>query len=208
MSIVDRYRMYREANKKLNHKIMESCVERDVLFESARLLGIARGDALFFDSMDETSVLMDFALNEYKVKGRNAVHAYRQSIGGNELELEILDALLSSQTSLFRVVSVSVPESCLLLNDVMGGRKHIALTDIALSETAAAGVLLFIRLVPFESFNMTSGISFAFPGGLEGYLLRRYKKLAKRVESSDDSIRRFVAFLGLSRTDGMAVRYE
>ncbi|OIP27669.1 MAG: hypothetical protein CO103_04315 [Chloroflexi bacterium CG_4_9_14_3_um_filter_45_9] len=72
-NFVERYKMHRKANKELNHKIMESCLERDAMMESAKLLGIARGNTLIFDSMDETNVFMDFAVNEYKVEGKNAI---------------------------------------------------------------------------------------------------------------------------------------
>ena len=57
-------------------------------------------------------------------------------------------------------------------------------------------------------FNMTSGISFAFPSDLEGYLIRKYKKLTKKVESDSESVKRFVSFFMLSKTDGLEVKYE
>jgi len=208
MSLVDRYRMYREANRKLNHKVMKACLGRDVVMKSANLLGIAEGDALLFDSMDETDVLMDFALNDYRVDSRNAFRNYRQNYGGNELELDILDALLSSYTSLFKVTSVSRAQKLVFLNDILNNRKRIKLIDIALSETATLGMLLFIRLISFGDFNMTSGVSFAFPSDLEGYLVRKYMKLSKKIESDNESVRRFVSFFKLSKTDGLEVKYE
>lgn len=208
MDRVQRYKMYRKANKDLNHKIMESCLERDVMMKSAKLLGIARGDTLMFDSMDETNVLMDFALNEYKVKGKNAIEIYRETANYNEVEMDILNALLSSYTSLFEVISISRAENSLLLNDVMNRRENIRLTDIALSESAVPGLLLFVRLVPFTDFNMTSGISFAFDPDLKGYLLRRHRKLGKKIEVEDDSTKRFISFFKLSKTDGLEVKYE
>ncbi|MBU4492672.1 MAG: hypothetical protein KKD69_09455 [Euryarchaeota archaeon] len=55
---------------------------------------------------------------------------------------------------------------------------------------------------------MTSGVAFAFPGELEEYLLRRYKKLSKKVKSDSDSIKRFVSFFRLNKTDGIEVIYE
>jgi len=208
MSLVDRYRMYREANRKLNHKVMNACLERDVFMSAANLLGIAEGNTVFFDKMDETDVVMDFALNDYSVEGRNAVQIYRQRYGGDELELDILDALLSSYTSLFKVTSVSRREKLVFFEDIINRRGHIGLIDIALSKTATVGMLLFFRLLSFSDFNMTSGVSFAFPGELERYLLRKYKKLSKKVEADSESIKRFVSFFWLSKTDGLKMRYE
>jgi hypothetical protein len=138
MTLIEKYGTYRQISMELNPKIMDTCLDHDVLMKSARLLGIVHSGTLIFDSEDETNVLMDFALNEYRV---------------NRL-------------------------------------------------------LLFIRLVPFKDFNMTSGVSFVFPEDLKENLLRRYKKLSKKVESDSDSIKRFVSFFRLNKIGGMEVRYE
>jgi len=212
MTLIEKYKTYRKIGKELNHKIMDSCLDRNVLMRSARLLGIVHGGTLIFDSEDETSVLMDFALNEYRVNNKNIIEIYREKIGWqNEIEKDILDALLLSYTSLFKVTSISEAENTSVLRDILNKRDDIKLIDIASSKTAAPGLLLFIRLVPFEDFNMTSGISFVFPGDLEEYLLRRYKELGKNVKSDSadsDSIKRFVSFFKLNKTDGIEVRYE
>lgn len=209
MTIIEKYKTYRKTGMKLNHKIMNTCLDRDVLMRSARLLGIARGNTLIFDSEDETSVLMDFALNEYRVNNKNTIEIYRERVGWqNEIEKDILDALLSSYTSLFKITSISEAENTLFLNDILNKKDNIKLIDIAFSKTAIPGLLLFIRLVPFKDFNMTSGISFVFPGDLEKYLLRRYRKLSKKVKTDSESIKRFISFFRLSKTDGIEVRYE
>jgi hypothetical protein len=209
MTIQEKYKLFRKASKELNHKIMKKSLDRDVLMKSARLLGIAHGDILVFDSEDETSVLMDFALNDYPLGNKNTVEIYREKIGWqNEVEKEILDALLSSYTSLFNVVSILEAENALYLKDLLNKKDNIKLIDISFSKTAIPGLLLFIRLVPFKDFCATSGISFVFPGSLEMYLLRRYKKLIKKIISDSDSVKRFVSFFKLNKIDGMEVRYE
>ena len=209
MTIIEKYKTYRKIGMELNHKMIDTCLDHDVLMESARLLGIARGDTLRFDSEDEMNVLMDFALNEYRVNNKNTIKIYLEKMGWqNEIEKDILDALLSSYTSLFKVTSISKAENTLFLNDILNKKDNIKLIDIALSKTAIPGLLLFIRLLPFRDFNMTSGMCFVFSGDLEGYLLRRYKKLRKKVKSDSDSIKRFISFFRLSKTDGIEVRYE
>jgi len=55
---------------------------------------------------------------------------------------------------------------------------------------------------------MTSGISFVFAPNLKEYLLRKHKKLGKKVEVEDDSMKRFISFFKLSKTDGLEVKYE
>jgi len=209
MTIIEKYKTYRKIGMELNHKIMDTCLDRDVFMKSARLLGIVRGDTLIFDSEGEMDVLMDFALNEYRVNNKNAIEIYREKIGWqNEIEKDILDALLSSYTSLFKIISVSEAENTLLLNDILNKKDNIKLIDIAFSKSAIPGLLLCTILVSFKDFNMTSGVSFAFPGDLEWYLLRRYKKLSNKVKSDSDSIKRFVSFFRLNKINGIEVRYE
>lgn len=152
---------------------------------------------------------MDFFLNEYQVGTKNYVEIYKEKVGGqNEIEKEILDALLSSYTSLFKILSTSQAENTLLLNDILNNKSDIKLTDINFSKTATPGFLLFTRLVPFKDFNATSGVSFAFPGDLEEKILRKYKKLREKVKSDSHSIKRYVSFFKLSRTEGLEVGYE
>jgi len=208
MSIVDRYKMYRKASRKLNEKIIEACLERDVFMRSANLLGIGMGSSVSLRNTYETDVVMDFTINECTVNGRNAIQIYRESYDGDELELDIMDALLSSYTSLFRVASVSQREKLIFVDDIINRRGRIGLIDIGLSKTTAVGMLLFLRLLSFSDFNMTSGVPFVFPCELESYLLREYRKLSKKVESDTDSIKRFVSFFWLSRTHGLEMRYE
>jgi hypothetical protein len=66
-TLIRKYQTYRKIGRELNHKIIKACLDRDVVMKSARLLGITQGDTLIFDTEDEISVLMDFALNEYQV---------------------------------------------------------------------------------------------------------------------------------------------
>ena len=75
---------------------MNACLEHDAFMRAANLLCIAEGNTVFFDSMDETDVVMDFALNDNRVEGKNGIQIYREKYSGDELELDILDALLSS----------------------------------------------------------------------------------------------------------------
>jgi hypothetical protein len=208
MTLIEKYKTYRNVGMELNHKIIDSSLDHDLLKKSAKLLGIIHEGTIVFDSEDEVSVLMDFTLNEYKVNNKNTIEIYREKIGWqNEIEKDILDALLSSYTSLFKVTSISENENTLRLHDVLNKKDNIKLIDIGFSKSSVPGLLLFIRLVQFEDFNMTSGISFVFNGDLEKYLLRRYKNLSKKVKADSDSIKRFVSFFKLNKTDGMEVMY-
>jgi hypothetical protein len=207
-NVIEKYKEYRKVSKELNHKIMDKCLDPDVFKKSARLLGAARGDILVLDTEDEMNILMDFALREYRANKKTTVEIYQEKIGGeNEIEKEILDAFISSYTSLFKIISISKTEKSLTLEDRLNQKENIKIIDRTLSKSAEPGVLVFIRIVPFKDFNMSAGILFAFYGELEKDILKKYKMLSKKLNSNSKSVRRFVAFYKLSKTDGIGVRY-
>lgn len=209
MTSIKKYKKYRRVGMNLNNKMMKTCLSRETILKSAKLLGIARGDVFVFDTEDEASVLMDFALNDCTVNNRNAVQQYRDTIGWeNDIEKEILDARLSSYTSLFKATLISKSEHITYLDDLLNNKKDIPLTDIGFSTTGAVGVLLFTRLIFLKEFNTTSGVPFIFPGYLEQYLLKRYKILEKKVKSDNESVKRFVTFFKLYKQKGIEVQYK
>jgi len=209
MDLVEKYKQYRKIGMKLNHKIMDKCLDRDTLKKSAQLLGIIKDGVFVFQSDDETNVLMDFALNDYRFINKNAIERYRKKFGwDNEIERDIFDALSASYTSLFKVTSISRAENILTLNDLLNKRENIEIIDIAFSNTLESrGVLVFTRLLSFKDFNMTSGVSFVFQPYIENHLIRQYKMKSKKVKSENEAIKRFVAFYHLYQSYGIPVSY-
>ena len=85
---------------------------------------------------------------------------------------------------------------------------EIRVTDVNLSETAEPGLLLFFRLLQYEEFNTTSGISFPFPPDENDRLLGEYADRADTVDAKPESLRRFVAFFDLYREYGIRIHYR
>ena len=68
MSIIEKYEKIRDAGRTLIYSMLDACVTKEMLQNTAKLLGITvQGDEFVFDSEEETSVLMDFVLLDYKV---------------------------------------------------------------------------------------------------------------------------------------------
>jgi len=203
MSIIEKYMKMREAGKALVHKMMDASVSKDMLNHSAKLLGIRmQGDTLLFDSEEETSYLMNFVLFDYKVNGKNAVQTYRETHRNQDkIENGIIDSMLSSYTSLFEVTSIRGFTAG--LKDLFRtAYEPIKLVDIAFSVTATPGTLTFIRLVPIGDCYMTSGVSFIFRKELKQYLLRRYRKISRKIETGDEDLKRYISFFKLNKECG------
>ena len=207
--IVKKYKTYRKVGMNLNHKMMDKCLDRDTLDKSAKLLGIVQKGKFVFDNEDETSVLMDFALNDYQFVNKTVVERYNEKYGWkNTIEKNIFNALSNSYTSLFRITSISRSNNTLILNDILNKKDNIKLIDIAFSNTIThSNYLLFTRILPFKDFNMTSGVSFLFPSNIENYLIKQYKKKNNKIKSNNEDIRRFVTFYKLHKKHGIDVSY-
>jgi hypothetical protein len=215
MSRVEQYKEYREVGKRLNGRMMESCLDDGALSESAELLGIVGGektagdDVLVFEGEEDMDVLYEFALHEYRQNEKTAVELFRErELWESEMEKEFLDTVIRSSTSLFRVTSVDRSESLLVLEDLLNDEAGIEMIDLGFSGTADSGALMFCRRVPFEEFSMTSGVAFPFPGDLENHLLTVYERVSDRVVSRPEAVTRFVSFYKLHGKYGIQVRYE
>jgi hypothetical protein len=208
MDRTEEYEEHREVGRELNSKLMDSYLNHDILMESARLLGIVgEDDTLVFDTDEEMSIMMDFALNDYQQQGRTAVEvAWENQDWENEMEKDHLEGLLRSYTSLFKVTAVNSSENIIEIMDVLN-KKSTKFIDIGFSKTATQGLLVFFRLVPYENFNATSGVSFAYRGDIEDHLQTVYRGVKKNIESRPEPVKRYVAFYKLYKKYGANTRY-
>ena len=209
---VTKYQQYREIGKALNHKIIDRFVDRVIILSSGKYLGLVsrcKRNTLIFDNESESDALMDFAINEYNIDEKNAAQLYKENAELNDIESEILDALVKSYTSLFIITDVKERDNKLILADLLNKNNDpIEIIDIGLSLTAPVGLLMFLRVVPFADFNITGGFGFGFNGDLGDFLLREYKLRAKNVKSPSESIKRYVALFKLHRLYGIEAEYR
>ena len=186
----------------INSKLMKY-VSKDMMNNAVKLLGIRmQGNTILFDSEEETSYLMNFLLFDYKVNGKNTVQIHQESHGANtETENEVINSMRSSYSSLFEVTSTR--GFTVRLRDLfVTSDKPIKLIDVAFSMTASPGTVLFVRLIPVDDCYMTSGVSFIFRKEIKQYLLRRYRKISKKIETSDQDMKRYISFFKLNKECG------
>lgn len=207
------YRRYRQDGMALNHKIIDVSLDESAITHASRALGMmGRNRTLILDDESEFSVLMDYAVYEYRSQGKNAVERYREEIGGeNPVECKLLDAMVVSSISLFKVLSVSKRTHTVHLHDLVNEERTVTLIDIHFSQSVKPDWLLFIRPVTFENWSMTSGMALLFPGDMEDELIERWHRPQRRRKGrarGSDQARRYEAIFKLSRRRGVRVRYE
>ena len=201
-SLINEYRRYRNIATALNHKIINVALDKATIDRAGKWLGITKRGVLVFDSEDETSVLMDYALYEVRKQGKSVVQRYQEQGGEHDqVEQELLAAMVAAKAGLFRVESTSRQSYTVTLSDATDGRSVI-LTDSGFSRTLTAGPMVFFRPVQLSLFTMTSGIAFVFPGEMEHELRDLYRKWHDL-----DSSERYARFFKLNKNRGLATEY-
>lgn len=153
-----RYRRLREVGLVVNN-ILVKRLNKDILGEGGRNLGILKKGVLVFDSEDETSVLMDYCIHDVRRQGRNVVEQYltEAPFPPESDEMAFLRAKKDAYYSLFLVEEVEPGVGVLLRDALRGGTKFIM--DIGFSRSAAPGVVLAARIMSTENISMTTGAS-------------------------------------------------
>lgn len=207
MSSIDKYVKMRETGTNFVYKELMPFVSKDMMVHSAKLLGIRMQDnKIFFDNEEETSYLMNFLIYDYKVDGKNTVQTFQESRSiKTKTENELVNSMLLSYSSLFEVISIR--GFTVSLKDLFRTiDKPVKLIDIAFSVTASPGILIFVRLIPIGGSFMTSGVSFIFRKENKQYLLQRYRKISKKIDVSDNDMKRYIAFFKFNKECGEEAR--
>jgi hypothetical protein len=152
----EQYSRVRAAGKRLNMHL-PSLVPSEGLRFSAEHLGILRGDIFVFGSEDETAVLIDHAIYNYRQDGLTVIQRYARENPprpGTDEETW-LQAALRAYHSIFLVVGV-VKDFGLQTRDVFSG-EEVLVADINSSRCADVGFSFASRMLPLENFSFTGG---------------------------------------------------
>jgi hypothetical protein len=74
-AIVELYQRRRPIRLRLNDALTRR-LSKDEIQRGANQLGMLRGDVIYFDDEDQTSVLMDYCIYDVRRNGRNAIERY------------------------------------------------------------------------------------------------------------------------------------
>ena len=207
--MIEIYKEYREKQVKLHSKILKSEVSRERLLKAASTIGILKKNQVVMEKEEEGDLFFDFNVYERIEDNKNAVEIYIENNAvEDKIELELLEAMKNTNTSLYKIKSIDKEKNTLCLEDMLNGGEDISIIDIGLSESASCDILLFLRIIKLQKFNFTSGVAMVFLGNHLEYLLRRSKKFAKKFKMEDESIKKFISYFNLNRTDGIEIIFE
>jgi hypothetical protein len=172
---MDRYRRMREVRFRLNNLLVKT-VSKKTLEECGRVLGFIRKGTLFFESEDETSVLMDYCLYYPQPDGRNLIAKYLEESPpppGSD-EMAALQELTRAYYSLFQVLGVERGAGVDVRDLLRGGTGFIA--DVGFGDTARRHMMLATRIIPTADFLMTGGAALPVDASAAERISRELKR--------------------------------
>lgn len=160
-ALLSRYKHLRQLGLDLNNRLVAT-LSKDVLHEGGRRLGILRKNVLVFDSMDQTSVLMDYCIHDVRRGGKNAIERFLEESPppADSAELMLLQALRDARYALLLVEE---------REQGVGARVHdmlrdetLFLHDIGFGSSCVPGMLLASRIMCVDDMWMTTGAALPF----------------------------------------------
>ncbi len=204
------YKAIRAASQSWFKKIMLHPVARRFdPVKAAKRVGIpVQNGAVIFDEENDSAVLMDYLLIDYRPDGKSLVESCVFPADElTPLEIEWHEAVLTSRTSLFEVAGVHEHEPKILLRDRLKKEApDLWLIDLGLSESCRkmGKCLIFTRVNSLRGLHMTGGFSFIFDLMDEFALTDGYRREMWSVAASLQERRRTAYFLRWNRNSGIA----
>ena len=211
MVSIEQYRQYRQVQVELHTKILNDYVHETEFKQAAEILGILNEqNRVVIESEADKDALYDFNIYEKIRDGKSTLSLFEENYSlKNQLEHELLKAMLQSEASLYEVTYIDKKERMLILNDILRGlNKPFKLIDLSLSDSIKHNALIYTRSLHLEEFSITSGLGFIFSANHKNYILNRSRKMLKKMKTGDTSTNRFIVFFLLNRSDGLPILFE
>jgi hypothetical protein len=174
----------REVRLRLNNLIVKTIPKR-TLEECGRLLGFLQKGMMFFETEEETSVLMDYCIFYPGSDGRNLVAKYLEKMPppSDSDEMVALQEMTHAHYSLFQVndvergVGVSV-------KDLLRGETGF-IVDVGFGNTAQRHMIIATRIIPLEGFLMTGGAGLPVGASAAEQISKELKRTGYNPETFD-----------------------
>jgi hypothetical protein len=192
--ILTRYRGLREISKRHQTEAIRF-VPQSALLDQARRIGLAIGQTLVAESMDELTLAFDLALYTAPPGRSRGIERYARSVAvptGSD-DAEVLQAMCQARFSVWQVERRHETAG-LIVRDLMR-EDSLWLVDEGLEQTAPEGMSVAMRVITLETFAMTCGVIVPIDGML---LDEVFEEVLGRLRGEADAIandRRFATAL-------------
>lgn len=158
--LVPTYLRTRKLAMNLSHKLVAT-LDKDIMDEGGRSLGILEKGKLVLGSEDELMVVMDYCIYNVYRGGRNAVERMlANSPPSGPDELALLRAQMEAYYSIFQVIDVEAGVG-VTMRDLLR-KDTIFIIDVGLGTSAKPGYGLAGRVIPQPGYFMSGGALLPF----------------------------------------------
>lgn len=161
-ALIEQYRKLRKLGRELNLDLVRQ-LPPPAVPECGKKLGIYKAGTLILNQDDELALVFDYALHHYRRAGKNVIERTLENSPPKQdsPEMDYLQSLLSARFSVFRIEDI-LPHRGARLRDLITG-DPVDLTDLGLSSTGQAGILLTGRLLTIGEITLSSGTLIPVP---------------------------------------------
>jgi hypothetical protein len=188
--VLARYRHLREIGKRHHSNVMDF-LSPDAILHHARRLGLATGDTLLLDSMDELTLAVDLAIHTAPVGRSRAIDRYARSarFAHGSDEALVLEAMCNAR---FAVVLVQRRHHVagLVVTDVFR-ETEFWLVDEGLEMSLPDGSAFATRYFTPDGFAMTAGVGMPVDRALLTSVVESVPQLLRKSQTEAIGDRRF-----------------
>ena len=188
--VLARYRHLREITRRHHAKVLDF-VSRDTLMQHARRLGLAHGNTLILDSMDDLTLCYDLAIYTALAERSRAIDRYARSVQlaqGSD-EALMLEAMRNARFALI-AVERRHEAAGLIVTDLLRNAQ-LWLVDEGLEMSLPAGSGYATRYYMTDSFAMTAGVGMPVDSDLIKHVLESAPPLRRKSPAEAIEDRRF-----------------
>jgi hypothetical protein len=155
--VLARYRKMREISKRHNSKIVRF-LSRNAILHQARRLGLADGNTLVLDSMDDLNLAFDLTIHTAPVGRSRAIDRYAGSaqLASGSDEAIVLEVMRNARFAVM-LVQRRHPAAGLIVTDLFRGTE-LWLVDEGLEVSLPEGSAFATRYYAPGQFVMTAGV--------------------------------------------------
>ena len=188
--VLARYRHLREISRRHHAKVLD-LVSRDTLMQHARRLGLAHGNTLILDSMDDLTLCYDLAVYTAPADRSRAIDRYARSaqLAQGSDEALMLEAMRNAR---FALIAVERPHEAagLIVTDLFR-KAELWLVDEGLEMSLPVGAAYATRYYTTDSFVMTAGVGMPVDSDLITHALESAPLLRRKSPAEAIEDRRF-----------------
>jgi hypothetical protein len=201
--VLARYRRLREISKHHHSETMKF-LSKDSLLHHARRLGLAVGNTLIADSMDELMLATDLAVHTAPKERSRAIDRYARSVRltADSDEALVLEAMRGAQ---FSIISIKCRhETAGLMVEDLFRRRELWLVDEGMERSLPDGSMMATRLYTPDRFSMTAGVGVPFDADCLADVLEEVPQLGRKTMEDALDDRRFAeAMYRVAIADGL-----